>query len=152
MRRSWKPLLVAAAVLLGTFSVMTLASASTDRSTVLHLTLKNEQPSNLDLGKHGPSQGDEFILAADVWMSGKKVGTVGAVCVLTRLTPKGEEDQCVLTFSLPKGQITAQVLLVGPATNSFAITGGTGAYRDAGGYGTGTMHNPVTLFVDDLSN
>jgi hypothetical protein len=38
MRRSWKALIVTAAVLLGTLGVMSLASASTDNTTVLHLT------------------------------------------------------------------------------------------------------------------
>jgi hypothetical protein len=53
MRRSWKALIVAAAVLLGTLGVMSLASASTDNTTVLHITGKILQTQFLDLGKKG---------------------------------------------------------------------------------------------------
>lgn len=53
MRRSWKALIVAAAVLLGTLGVMSLASASTDNTTVLHITGKILQTNFLDLGKKG---------------------------------------------------------------------------------------------------
>ena len=152
MRRSWKALLVAATVLLATFSAMTLASASTDRTTVLHLTIKNETETFLDLGDEGPSQGDQLILAADLWMRGKKVGTFGGVATVTRVATATapEEIQIVGTFSLPKGQITGQGLLIGVVTDQLAITGGTGKYRDAGGYSQGTMGDKVTLFVDDL--
>jgi type IV pilus biogenesis protein CpaD/CtpE len=150
MRQSWKALLVAAVVVLATFSAVTLASASTDRTSVLHLTIKNETETFLDLGKKGPSQGDQLILAADVWMSGKQVGTVGAVTTVTRAAAP-EEIHIVATFSLPKGQITGQGLLIGTATDTLAITGGTGKYRDAGGYSQGTQSDQVTLFVDNLA-
>jgi hypothetical protein len=152
MRRSWKALLVAATVLLATFSAMTLASASTDRTSVLHLTIKNEQETFLDLGDEGPSQADQLVIAADVWMRGKKVGTVGAVATVTRAATATapEEIHIVATYSLPKGQITVQGLLIGVVTDQVAITGGTGRYRNAGGYQQGTMGDKVTLFVDDL--
>jgi allene oxide cyclase-like protein len=153
MRHSWKALLVAATVLLATLGAVRLASASasTDRTRVLHLTIKNERETFLDLGKKGPSQGDQLILAADVWMSGKQVGTFGAVATVTRPGAQ-EEIHVVGTFSLPKGQITGQGLLIGTVTDTLAITGGTGKYRDAGGYSQGTTDDQVTLFVDNLGS
>ena len=153
MRRLWKALVVVAAVLIATVSAVTLASASTDRTTVLHLTTENAQATNLDLGKKGLSQGDEFVVADNVFMAGNRVGTLAAVCTLTRLAAQ-EESLCVFTIRLPRGQITGQFLLVGGSFNNatFAITGGTGAYRDAGGSGKATMGgNTLTLFVGHLA-
>jgi hypothetical protein len=153
VRRLWKVLAVVAAVLVATVSAVTMASASGDRTTVLHLTTENAQATNLDLGKKGPSQGDEFIVADNVFMSGNRVGTLAAVCTLTRLAAQ-EEAQCIFTIGLPRGQITGQFLLVGGSFDNatFAITGGTGAYRDAGGSGKATMGgNTLTLFVKHLA-
>jgi hypothetical protein len=43
----------------------------------------------------------------------------------------------VFTFSLPGGQIAAQLLTTpGPAPKPFAVTGGSGDYRNARGEGT----------------
>ena len=51
-------------------------------------------------------------------------------------------------FDLPKGQVTAQGLFALPPRNApFAITGGTGAYRDAGGQGTVTETSPTTARI-----
>jgi hypothetical protein len=157
MRRSWKALIVAAAVLLGTLGVMSLASASTDNTTVLHITGKILQTNFLDLGKKGLSPGDQFTQADALFMNGKRVGSDGFACTLTRVTGDFFQTQCLLTLRLPKGQITAQTLNSSTAkTFVFAITGGTGAYRDAGGYITSPVTEattfPVTLFIDDLSS
>jgi hypothetical protein len=43
-----------------------------------------------------------------------------------------------------------QRLLIGVVSDTLAITGGTGRYRNAGGYQQGTMDDKVTLFVHDL--
>ena len=65
----------------------------------------------------------------------------GVVCTLVRLEPMVSATlQCVATAELPKGQITAQALLTflgeeegEPETSIWAITGGTGKYKEAGG-------------------
>jgi hypothetical protein len=157
MPRSWRALIIAAAVLLGTFSIMTLAAASTDNTRVLHLVLKTVQANELDLGGTGPSQGDQVIFSDDVYRGGKKVGTDGGVFTATRVTSGAPDFQGQITFRLPEGQLTAQGLFnAAQQTLTFAITGGTGAYRDAGGYVTGPNSSSgtvrVTAFVDDLAN
>ncbi len=157
MPRLWKSLIVTAAVLLGSLGVMSLASASTDNTTVLHLVTKTVQSTNLDLGKKGFSQGDQFLFADNVFRGGKKVGTDGGVCTATRVTSSAAPQfQCVVSVRLPEGQLTVQGLVdFSGKTSTFAITGGTGRYRDAGGYvvvpNTESNTTAITVFVDDLS-
>jgi hypothetical protein len=156
MPRPWKALIVTAAVLLGTLGVMSLASASADNTTVLHLVTKTVQSTDLDLGKKGFSQGDQFLFADNVFRGGKKVGTDGGVCTATRVTSAAQEFQCVVSVRLPEGQLTVQGLIdFSGKTSTFAITGGTGRYRDAGGYvvvpNTDSDTTAITVFVDDLS-
>jgi hypothetical protein len=159
MRRSWKALIVAVAVLLGIVGVMSLATAAQGQDTTLTLTAKVIQFTELDLGTKGFSQGDQLVFFDQLFMRGKQVGVDGGTCTVVRAvgaTPGPESYiQCVVTFDLPKGQITAQGLfpLQPPRRAPFAITGGTGAYRDAGGHGTVTETGPDTArFVLHILN
>lgn len=162
MRRSWKALTVTAAALLATMGVMSLATASATQDRDITLTLRTTtiQETSLDHEPHGFSQGDEFIFADQLFMGGKAIGLDGGSCTVVHAagpTPGPESHlQCVVTFDLPKGQITAQgMFAMEPLRRApFAITGGTGAYRDAGGQGTvtetGTDTARVILHVDNL--
>lgn len=97
----------------------------------------------LDLGAEGPTAGDEQILHDTLVNShGRVVGHDGGVCVFTDLN--APETHCVVTFSLPKGQITTQFLNTPPPNKVAAITGGTGAYRDARGVMLLTEHPDQT--------
>jgi hypothetical protein len=108
----------------------------------------------LDLGEPGPSLGDQFVLSNNLFRDGKKVGTSGGTCSITFFT----EDfstltaNCVLTLSLPKGQITTQGLVsfTDPQPPVVAITGGTGVYRTAHGQmkiRTGETEDRLTLHL-----
>jgi hypothetical protein len=159
MRRSWKALAITAAVLLVSFGVMTLASASAPNNdtTVLHLVHKRIQTTELDLGAKGSSQGDQMVFADDVFRDGKKVGTAGVACTATRVTPSAIQYHCQASVRLPRGQLSGQLLAwTSQQTLTYAITGGTGAYRDAGGYArvpnTQDATYPVTVFVDHLGS
>lgn len=153
MRRSWKALIVATAVLLGTVGAMSLATASTTKATKLAFTAKTIQETSLDHHPHGFSQGDEEIFAYQLLMGGKAVGLGGVTCTVVHAVgpAPGPEShsQCVGTFGLPKGQVTAQGLfaLAPLRWAPFAVTGGMGAYRDAGGQGTVTETGPDTLRI-----
>ena len=137
MRRSWKALTITAAVLLVSFGAMTLASAANNHTTVLHLVHKRIQTTNLDLGAKGSSPGDQMIFADDVFRDGKKVGTAGGACTAVRVTGSAIQYHCQASVRLPKGQLSGQLLAwTSQQTLTYAITGGTGAYRDAGGYAT----------------
>lgn len=67
------------------------------------------------------------------------MGTDGAICTTTSVTHDGSGSAlCIATLSLPAGQISIQGLMTFTAavpdkTAAFAITGGTGTYRNARG-------------------
>jgi hypothetical protein len=89
------------------------------------------------------SLGDRVAFSDDVFTSkgGKPLGTDGGACTVTRVTNPATDSGvllCVVTFSLPGGDIETQALntltsggFVG--TQSASITGGTGKYRHASG-------------------
>lgn len=89
------------------------------------------------------SLGDRIVLSDDVFSSkgGNSLGTDGLECTVVRITDAASGSgilQCVVTFSLPGGQIATQALntLTNGAfagNQTAAITGGTGQYRDASG-------------------
>ena len=163
MNRTRWGLLVAVVAAVGTVGWGSIAAATTTHAggrggdgTTLRLTTETVQSSSIDLGKKGLSQGDEFLFAEDLFRGEKKVGTDGGVCTATRVLPSATEFQCVITVSLRRGQLTLQGLFAeGQDPMRFAITGGTGAYRDAGGYAVvpsvESTTNHVTLHVEDLS-
>jgi hypothetical protein len=86
----------------------------------------------LDLGEPGPSMGDQ-IVSHDVLLdeTGKPVGHDGVSCIVT--DPSGPEAECTATFAVPGGQVTTQFLNSPPPEKHAAVTGGTGAYRNARG-------------------
>jgi hypothetical protein len=109
------------------------------------------------------SIGDRAVFSDDLFASkgGAQVGTDGGECTVVRITDATAGSgvlQCLVTFSLRGGQITTQALNTltnggFAGTQTGAITGGTGRYRDAGGEFTveflsGGAAN-VTFFLDD---
>jgi hypothetical protein len=87
---------------------------------------------DLDLGKKGPSVGDERLLADTLLdAKGKKVGHDAGSCTFTSLAPP--EAACYITFFLSDGQIAIQFLNAPPPHKVAAIVGGTGTYRSARG-------------------
>jgi hypothetical protein len=87
----------------------------------------------------GPSLGDRLVYSADILdRSGRLVGRDGVDCVTVRIDITASPDkqqtvQCVATIELfSQGQITAQSLAQG-TSNYFAITGGTGKFRNVRG-------------------
>ena len=109
------------------------------------------------------SLGDRVVFSDDLFTAkgGTQVGSDGGECTVVRVTDAAAGSgvlQCLVTFSLPGGDITTQALntltnggFVGAQTG--AITGGTGKYRDAGGQFTVEFlsggETNVTFFVDD---
>ena len=91
-----------------------------------------------DGGTAGPSLGDRLVFTADIFDEHNHlVGRDGADCVVVRNEPDAPPTeqqvvQCMVSLELPDGQLTFQGLAQG-LDNTFAITGGTGAYRTAQG-------------------
>jgi hypothetical protein len=108
------------------------------------------QDTFLDLGAPGPSQGDEEILHDLVFTPNGRtqVGYDGGSCVLFDVAKP--EENCTLTYSLPGGDITTQFLNSPPPTKIFAVTGGTGTYRNVRGQGklVESGHETATLTFD----
>ncbi len=127
---------------------VTLASAHSNGSSdghggkVIKLFAVTVQTEHIDLGAQGFSLGDEDVFSDDLFTKkgGTEVGVDGGVCTVVRVidakTPSGTA-QCLVTASLPGGQITTQGLFTftdqPPAPFQLAITGGTGAYKNARG-------------------
>ncbi|MGW1727786.1 allene oxide cyclase barrel-like domain-containing protein [Streptomyces sp. NPDC002306] len=122
------------------------------RTEVIRLVAKQTQSATVDLGKKGTSLGDQLVIAEDLYRDGKKVGDHSVVCTYIHTGP--DALQCVGTFALPQGQIAGQALLHLPAPSAVdvAVTGGSGAYRAAGGYvhtvPAGTTERHLTFHLD----
>jgi hypothetical protein len=78
------------------------------------------------------SAGNVLTFANDVFNSSntQKVGTDQGYCV--RIV-EGTSWECVWTTFLPAGQITVEGPFYDAADSTLAVTGGTGAYRNARG-------------------
>ncbi len=100
---------------------------------------RSRPPTQIDLGAPGLSAGDQQIITMDVFAGSKRVGESHVVCTIVRVDPttKASITQCDNVTSLPGGQIVATGVVTSaqeeqsPFTQ--AITGGTGAYRNAHG-------------------
>jgi hypothetical protein len=117
-----------------------VASAHGDDGKTLKLVAKELQFQYVDEAPPGPSLGDEIVFSEKLKKDGRHVGMSGVVCTITHATPPYDvlTFHCVGTLSLRHGQITLQGLIEvqgenDPGPFTVAITGGTGAYRGAGG-------------------
>jgi hypothetical protein len=134
--------LVGLVVGLGVQAVAALPlSAPTRTFTVVS---KDREVQVVDLGPTGPTQGDLRVFTAPLYneQETKVIGRVDGFCTVT--DPAEQEEghiaQCLVTYSLPAGEITAQgvnprpelpALPTTPARH--AITGGTEQYQTARG-------------------
>jgi hypothetical protein len=86
-----------------------------------------------ELKFQGTALGDQIVFTNKLLKGDTEVGHEGAVCTVT--SAERQEAQCVATFSLRGGQITAQALIhLGDLTPyAVAITGGSGKYAGAEG-------------------
>src|SRR4051794_24660724 len=156
------------------FTITTFASGSPGaerprkgdhgRTKTLRLYAPTVQIKLLDLGDAGFSLGDASVFSDDLLTApnGKTVGFDGGTCTVVRVKDAGTQSgtlQCLVTFSLPGGQVATQALtdtanggLSG--TQSSAITGGTGRYHNAHGQAAieflnGGAAANVTLSIHD---
>lgn len=160
MRHAKKLALGAAAGLTTLLAFAMPASAADDTDKypggTYKLLLRHTQFAGLDLGDPGTGLGDEFVFSGDLYQNNVLVGHDHGVCTLTQSGPDDSfHQQCVVTFSLPEGQLTLQgVVAVSGPTPSFdlAVTGGTRRFHAAQGYASGVTQNEtdtlVTLHLD----
>ena len=131
--------LAAAGVTVAAAASSSSADASKHRVQTIQLVAKQTQLTLLELAApgHGPV-GNQFLGTDDLYRQGRKVGDDASACqFMADLGQAGGRFQCLVTVSLPDGQLTAQGLATltetGQQPVTLAITGGTGAYRTAHG-------------------
>jgi hypothetical protein len=156
MRRRWKAIVFLTAVLVTTLSFVSFASAHTDDVKVLHLTGVQVEAQFVDVAPTGeePTLGDSIVLSENLFRDGKKVGISGVHCTFVRLANPPGALECVITARLGSDQLTVQGLSFDQPRNVFAITGGTGRWRNAGGQvvvrDVSDTESDITVFISDL--
>ena len=140
------------------FAVLVLGSAPAaadgkGKRETLRLVAVEKQSEFIDLGRPGPSLGDEFVFSEVLFERGREVGESGGVCVATQVVPPYTTltFHCVATLSLRRGQITLQGLIEvqgedDPGPFTAAITGGTGGFRCAGGEARIVDLGPTSIY------
>ncbi|MER6161361.1 hypothetical protein ABT147_38515 [Streptomyces sp. NPDC001868] len=104
-----------------------------------------------------PAQGDRTVFRSILFdESGKQVGETGGTCDTTRVDNGGAEV-CVVTYTLPGGQLSVQGMVFGmlnpgpPPSFDNGITGGTGKYdRARGSVHADTIAPGTRRFTIDL--
>jgi allene oxide cyclase len=98
-------------------------------------------------GTTGDDAGNILTFANDVFNAAdtQKVGSDEGSCVRVVV---GEAWECTWTTFLPKGQITVEGPFYDASDSTLAITGGTGAYRNARGEMELKYHNPAGTKFD----
>jgi hypothetical protein len=105
-------------------------------TTTIRLIGHETANAQLDLGTPGPSLGDESVFSGELLAEGghRQIGHFEGT--LTAVTPDANSlFLASVVLALPVGQITVQGELNFATQTEFvhAITGGTGAYKDARG-------------------
>ncbi len=98
----------------------------------IHVVERATTDAVTDLGPAGDSAGDLLTFANEIYDGANihKVGTDQGYCVRTEV---GKSWECNYTTFLDDGQITVEGPFFDAGDSTFAITGGTRAYRNARG-------------------
>ena len=98
----------------------------------IHVVERATTDAVTDLGPAGDSVGDLLTFANEIYDGANihKVGTDQGYCVRTEV---GKSWECNYTTFLADGQITVEGPFFDAGDSTFAITGGTRAYRNARG-------------------
>jgi hypothetical protein len=132
-------LVLAAAGVTAAAASSSSAAASKHRVQTIQLVAKQTSATLLVLAAHGHGPvGNQFLGTDDLYRQGRKVGDDASACqFMADLGQAGGRFQCLVTVSLPDGQLTVQGLVTltetGQQPLTLAVTGGTGAYRTAHG-------------------
>jgi allene oxide cyclase len=125
------PALAAVGVL--TFAVVNGgAGTSGSGGKTVHVIEHATTDATTDTGPAGDSAGDILTFANEVFdaSDSTKVGSDQGYCI--RISAPGSYE-CNWTTFLPRGQIVVEGPFFDTADSTLAITGGTGAYRNARG-------------------
>ena len=130
----------ALALLAGSAAAVSVASApaaskpaAADSVKVLHLISHQRSLQVVDLGKKGPSPGDEVIETTADFQHGKQVDRSVLSCVLITIIGRAMDVLCHGDLVFKDGQVEFQGETNFHTPFSVAVTGGTGAYQRVGG-------------------
>jgi hypothetical protein len=155
MPRRWKALIFLTALLAATLSFASFASAHTDNVTVLRFATVDVESHLVDVAPTGgpPSLGDTLVFTENLLRDGRRVGFDTGVCTIARAEHRPGAFQCQAIARIGGDQLTAQGLAFDQPSNVFAITGGTGRWRNAGGQvvvrDVSETESDITLFISD---
>jgi hypothetical protein len=155
MRRSWKTVTVAAAilVLLGTVSAVSIASAAPPtaehpKTQVLRFIGHQTSLELIDIGKKGDSPGDQAVETETLLQHGRRIGRDVLNCVASTVSAQGIDALCHGALILQGGQIQFQGETTFATPFTVAVTGGTGRYQNVGGQLT--VERTLPNGVDDV--
>src|SRR4051794_9170304 len=119
------------------FAAIASTASAHDHGKSLVLTGKAlGPPAQIDLGAPGPSAGDQTIITMDLFKGAKRVGESHVVCTTVRVA-QPTIVQCDNVSTVNGSQIAATGVVTSDEEEQTpfvqAITGGTGAFTDAGG-------------------
>ena len=139
------------ALLAGTTAAMSIASASaaprhaaTDSVKVLHLISHQKSLQVIDIGKKGPSPGDQVIETTVDFQHGKPVDRSVINCVDITVSKRAFDVLCHGAMIFKNGQVEIQGETNFHTPFTVAVTGGTGAYQNVGGQLTAVRTLPHT--------
>jgi hypothetical protein len=131
--------LLTAGVLIALTAAVSSAGAARQAGasrSVVHLIGHETDVAQLDLGAAGPSLGDEVVFSGQLQASDESRQIGHFEGTLTAVTPDANSRfLAFVVLALPDGQITVEGELDFATETEFvhAVTGGTGAFRDARG-------------------
>ncbi len=133
MRRSWA-ILVAAALIAATAIAVSIVSVSAARSKVTRMVVVERATTDevIDLKAEGDSNGDLLVFHNDLYDEDNQevVGFDQGDCIRIEA---GVSWECRWMNRFANGTITVEGPFYDARPSVLAITGGTGAYRDARG-------------------
>lgn len=143
MRRSLRVLAIAAA-LAGAFAVFGWTSAAGTGPATVRVVDRQFGYTRVDIGPHGLSPGDSEVITTRVFnrkVTSRPIGSGRFICTFTN----GLNRTCIVTVTLPRGQLVASGGVRYRQFYELAVIGGTGLYDNARGTMTviRTTRNPT---------
>jgi hypothetical protein len=131
-----------AAVFLGA-TAWAVGSGDISSPQTIHLVSVIKQATQVDLGRSGPSLGDQQVASGTLLSRGRQVGRFSFVCTRTGIHSRYTNEHCVGSGRIRGSQITLDGLSrTDQLRHIWAVTGGTGIYRNVRG----------EMFINDLNN
>ncbi len=120
-----------------TLAVAGLQASSSASTAGRHLNFSTKMISftPVDVGPRGLTAGDQYVISSHIVRNGERDGFTSASCIFT-VTTGPVLRNCAINFALSRGLITTSGYVTGDGSVvQLVVTGGTGIYTGASGYG-----------------